>query len=476
MKNLQVPFWITTIAVFIGLILPILIQDGMFMDGMLYTSVSHNLANGYGSFWFPEFSDTWLKSGRSTFHEHPPLIFGIQSVFFYVLGDSMYVERFYILLTAIITAYFIIIIWRLITEDDSELKKTSWLPIFLWIIVPIVHWTFHSNMQENTMGIFDLAAVYFLLKSIKSNERQFLLILFSGFFIFLASLSKGVPSLFPIGAVGIYWLISKDISFLKAFSFTLLLILVPVVIYLLLMINDQAYDNLNFYINERLLNRIEVAPTVDNRLKTLMGLFSHLLHVIIFSTIMLGIFKLKKLDVSINKSTRNSILLFSGIGLSASLPLMITMVQKDFYFSHSIPYFAIAFALLLTPGIQQLICRIKKQNIGIKIFRITSISLLVLSLIITISFIGKKSRNENILNDVYVIGNSIPDKSIISVNPNFNDWGTQTYQMRYFHISFDKKKQHKYFMVKKGSKPASTDEYKIIPLETETYDLFVLDQ
>ena len=32
-------------------------MDGMFMDGVLYASVSNNLAQGYGSLWFLKFSE-----------------------------------------------------------------------------------------------------------------------------------------------------------------------------------------------------------------------------------------------------------------------------------------------------------------------------------------------------------------------------------------------------------------------------------
>jgi 4-amino-4-deoxy-L-arabinose transferase-like glycosyltransferase len=95
---------------FLGLILPVLIQDGFFMDGLLYTCVAKNQGNGIGSFWFPISDATWNVAGKTTFHEHPPLVFGIQSIFFEVLGNSMYVERFYSFLTACITALLIVAI------------------------------------------------------------------------------------------------------------------------------------------------------------------------------------------------------------------------------------------------------------------------------------------------------------------------------------------------------------------------------
>ena len=158
MKHL--PFRIFTLAIFIGLIIPLLVQDGMFMDGVLYTAVAKNQAEGFGSFWYPIFADTWNKHGVHTFHEHPPLVFGIQSLFFKIFGTSIYVERFYSLLSAIITAWLIHINWKALFQNQKHLIKFSWLPILFWIIIPICFWSFQNNMQENTMGIFTLCLLY----------------------------------------------------------------------------------------------------------------------------------------------------------------------------------------------------------------------------------------------------------------------------------------------------------------------------
>jgi hypothetical protein len=114
-NSLNTPFWLLAIAVMTGLTLPRLIQDGMFMDAMLYTSVAHNLSQGIGTFWFPQFSDYHI-AGLPAFHEQPPLFFGIQSSFFRLLGSSMYVERFYTFMMMVITAWLIVLFW----ENDLQ--------------------------------------------------------------------------------------------------------------------------------------------------------------------------------------------------------------------------------------------------------------------------------------------------------------------------------------------------------------------
>ena len=69
MKNSHWPFYITILALFIGIISPFMFTDGMFMDGLYYACISRNLALGIGSFWDLEFTETLGKH----FHEHPPL-------------------------------------------------------------------------------------------------------------------------------------------------------------------------------------------------------------------------------------------------------------------------------------------------------------------------------------------------------------------------------------------------------------------
>ena len=295
MKNKQLPFYILTLALFIGLIVPILIQDGMFMDGQLYTNVAKNMGNGIGTFWFPVADATWMMDGKATFHEHPPMVFAIQSVFFKVLGNSMYTERFYSFLTACITAVLIFLLWKELSKNNKEMRKFSWLPILLWIIVPVVQWTFQNNMQENTMGIFSLLSVIMIIKGLNKKKFTLLYICMAGAMVFLASLSKGVPGIFPIGTVGLYWLIYRKPKFYKAVIYTTVVAAIPTFIYFLLLQNPSAKESLSFYLNYRLLGRVESVPTVTNRFHTIIGLLSHLLPVLIICSV-LNFYFLEKID------------------------------------------------------------------------------------------------------------------------------------------------------------------------------------
>lgn len=87
----------------VALFVPALFMDGMFMDGLLYTCVGKNLGNGIGSFWDPQFSETYMRS----YHEQPPLMFGLLAVFFKIFGNGLYTERVYCLVMAVSCFFFI---------------------------------------------------------------------------------------------------------------------------------------------------------------------------------------------------------------------------------------------------------------------------------------------------------------------------------------------------------------------------------
>ena len=105
-------YWILTITVFVSLLIPALVQDGMFLDGITYAAISKNMANGYGSFFNPHYT----KILYPEFHEHPPLVFIVQSGFFKLFGDAFYTERIFSLCIAILTVIGITQCWRLVND------------------------------------------------------------------------------------------------------------------------------------------------------------------------------------------------------------------------------------------------------------------------------------------------------------------------------------------------------------------------
>lgn len=475
----QTPFWLLTLAVFIGLPGVTLIQDGMFMDAMLYTSVAHNEAQGFGNFWFPQFSKLNLNiEGIHSFHEQPPLVFGIQSVFFRIFGDSMYVERFYVLLTSCITAWLIHLLWRNIFKSREEVKRLSWLPIFLWITVPTVFWGAANNVHENTMGIFTLASVLCSFTACQTEKRAIGYWILSGLFIFLATLSKGFPGFFPLCVPLLFWLTTRNISFKKAITGSLILTAIPLLIYVVLFQVSPSRESLSIYLFKRALQRIAEAPTTNNRLQSLENLFMDLIPALGLLFIFGLIAKWKKVKYQFIPD-KKTIVFFMFVGIAGSAPLMLTMVQKAFYLLPSYPFFGIGFGLLIAPFVLQLQSRISLPAKGFRIFTVIGFLLLCSAVGAVAAMKGRDGRDADILHDTRIISKIVPGYATVAVTGNafYMDWELQCYLMRYYHISCDFKSAipYEYMILDKNEKPeVDLSPYRKLNQGLERYDLYRL--
>jgi 4-amino-4-deoxy-L-arabinose transferase-like glycosyltransferase len=470
--NKHTPFWLLAFSVLIGLTVPTLIRDGMFMDAMLYTSVSHNLSKGIGTFWFPQFSVHNI-AGLPSFHEQPPLVFGIQSLFFKVLGDSMYVERFYTFLTMCLTAMLMVVLWKQIFQKHQAGYNSGWLPLIFWISVPVCYWSYSNNMHENTMGIFTLCAILLVYKSFSTEKPLLIYLLPAGFFIFLASLSKGLPGFFPLAAPFLYWLLTGRISFRKSLYQTLFISVVPIVIYVILFFIPESRESLSLYFFRRALHRIHEVPTVEHRWYILWRLFTELIPQLILMGIFLLVAKLKRIKLNLSGRWRE-IIFFMALGISASFPLLLTLVQKGFYFVPALPFFAIGLSMIIAPVISELTGRILIHSRLQKALLVSASMLLITAIALSVMQYGKVRRNRELLHDVYLIGTVVPGGSTLSIPAKmWNDWDLQCNLVRYFNISLETGCNNDYCIIDRKIKPDSIPGYQKVDIETLQYDLYL---
>ncbi len=461
-QKTEIPFWLITISIVLVFTLSYLIQDAMFQDAMLYSSVSHNLGIGIGTFWFPQYS-TLNIAGLSSFHEHPPLVFGIQSIFYRMFGDSIYIERFYTLAMIILTMILINWLWKITIKNKPELSKFGWLPVLYWILVPIVQWNYRYNMLENTMGIFILLSFITSYYNLKYGSNKLLFWILSGFFVFLASFSKGIPGLFIIVVPFVYWLTTKRISFKQSALFTTILIGVPIVIYATLLLFPDSRDNLTTYFFKRVLWRIDSLPTAEYRLEIIVRVIMELLPVIIGTLIAYVFGKIKKIEMSENFKEASFFIL---TGFAGALPLTLTLCQRGWYLVPIFPYFAIGFALLTIPTLSLYVNTINIKTNGYKTFFIASCIVFVTAMTFTGTKYGKIGRDQDIVTDVYEIGKVVPKYSTITVPKemyNQYDFVLQGFLVRYFNISISPYQEYDYFLTEK--------KLKIKPLNYEKVDI-----
>jgi 4-amino-4-deoxy-L-arabinose transferase-like glycosyltransferase len=466
-------FLLLVIAVAILIVVPNLLKQGMFMDGQQYACVAKNLANHKGTFWKPFLSETWLIQGKNEFLEHPPLFYFIESFSFKVFGEFYLTEKLFSLFTFILHVLLIHLLYKEIANIDY--KKYTWIGIFCWSIIPIVSWVFQNNMIEELLSIFTLLSALFSIKAIHSNKFEFVYIVLSGLFVVFATLTKGLPGFFPILIPFLSFFVLKKSTLQKTIFHSLFLVSIPVLIYACIFIfNQEAKESLMFYINNRLLHRISEQPSTDYRLFTLVGLLQELLPLFGLISIIIIINKFKKTNFVIDSENKNTIVFFTLIGISASFPLMLTMVQNKFYFFPALPYFAIALGLLINVYIKQFFINIHLQKNKFLFFFIGCIAMMF-SITFSVKQINKFSRDEKIITDVNSIIKSVGHNKTIGVEKDvYYQWNFQFYLLRFGDISIaHAEKKYNYYISYKTTINEDTN-YLKSKLYLNNYTLYSL--
>lgn len=451
-------FWLFTFFIFFVLFLPSVLKDGMFLDGITYSAISKNLANGLGDF----FNPTYSKTIHTNFHEHPPLVFGIQSLFFKILGDSYYTERVFGLFITLLTFLGITLIWSLFWNKDRQ--KFSWIPVVFWISIPLVLWSYRNNLLENTMGLFTLFSSYFILKSL--IKKSWIYLIFGGLFIVLGLLSKGPVAFFPLSIPLIYGLVYKTKNY-SLLSFFILIILVVLISAFFIFMFPGLYENIAHYLSKQLFPAINNAReiTTNTRFFILFILLKELLFPIFLGA---GVFLLtysKKLAFSgVPKTT----VLFGLIAFAASIPLLISLKQRDFYLVPALPFFALSIGFFLEPHVQFLVSLIsEKVLMGLKKTIVFSFLILIGLLLFSDNGI---SRDSVLLSDIYKISAEINEGGIISSSKELQtNWLLIAYLSRIGYLSLDKNKQHQYLLITKGK--TYPKDYKKVNIDLELFCL-----
>ena len=214
-------------------------------------------------------------------------------------------------------------------------------------------------------------------------------------------------------------------------------------------------------------------PTSTFRLEILWRLFTESIPLFILFGLIRGIARWKKLQSQLFKFKSQAIF-FALIGLSASIPLTFTMVQKGFYLVPAFPYFAIAAAILIAPTFAVLLKKIN-TNLSGKPFLIASSFLLIIVLGFSWMQKGKFSREKSTMHDVYEIGEVVPKFSVLTVPIEMYDeydFILQGFLVRYFNISLDPFEKHEFFLVEKSMQFDVSEEYKKVDLDLKKYILF----
>lgn len=464
-KNKYLPFYFIVLALFIGLTAKSLFTGGMFMDGLWYAVIARNLSDGIGSFWDLSFSKTMYVH----FHEHPPLAFGLQSIFFTLFGDHILVERFYSFFTFLITGWIMVLIWK--RTVDKKYSSLAWLPLFFWVITPLITWCVSNNLLENTMMIFTSLAVLFIIKS--HDDKRWLNLSLAGVMLYLGFLTKGPVALFPLSLPFWILIINRNISF-KRFVIDTLVIsiaaLAPVLI--IYLIQPESIESLMAYFEKQVVGSLKNIQSVESRFYILENLLSNLIPVGILMLIAFLVNRRIKFE---NKKSKWAFSFFA-LGLSGVIPIMVSMKQSSFYMLAAIPFFCLAFADVIAPRVHYFTDKINYKGKGYRRFRWISYVLLTGTIIVTAVQTNRVDRDVVLVSDVKKVIEIVHDDVIITIPHEMSDyWNLHGYFQRYAKVSLDYDHQfdNKYLLVIKGYKGDLLEYFTKYPVELELYDLYV---
>jgi 4-amino-4-deoxy-L-arabinose transferase-like glycosyltransferase len=477
-KKMQERFqWTIWAIVFLVFFFSELVEYSMYIDGVWYAVIAQNLSVGKGTFWLPQFSETIFQN----FHEHPPLVFWLQSHFFKLLGNHWFTERVFCFVQYMVTALLISYLWTKMFKDRPRIQQWWIMPLLLWQVNLASYYFLPANLLENSLVIFDLLSIILLWKVIEHNHVFFHL-LGAAFCLILCFLSKGLVGLFPIGFLGLYWLIFRSNSIFRIIFQTSLLIMFSLCILgLLFWWQPLAFESLSNYWDIQVLASLKGERRLyffrDSRFYILGQLALVLLPMIIMVILNIGMIRFwKKMDLHIGsffKSKEGKLIqVFFLIGLSASLPLIVSPRQALPYLLPSIPFFSLAFggfAAHLLDDWWQIFMIKRGRFIPVlnKVLGFLVIGVLVLCLT---KLKTPNNRDSDIINDVEKIGSVIGKNQVISSN--HYDMYISGYLMRHNNISLDTlNHQHLYFITPKNQ-PLKLNNYEQIDIKTQIFDLY----
>lgn len=454
---------------FLGIVSVNLFSDGMFLDGLLYADISRNMADGLGSFWKPHFSYGIFNE----FYEHPPLALGLQSLWFKVFGDSIFVERFYSLSTFIIVGYLIVLIWGKFTGD----KKHGWIPLLLWITITNVTWAAANNMLENTMSIFVSLSLLFYLNSIEN--KRFLWIVLSGVSLSLGLLTKGFFCLYIWSVPFFMWVFMRQRTFLQMIKDSVLLVLCTLIpIVLLYLFIPAAQNNMLQYFIKQVVGSIQNEKTVDTRFAIIGKFFENIIAPVIIGIIVIVVSRLKNVPRHLLKENSKIALMFLTIVLSGIVPIMISMKQRSFYILTVYPLFVIGLAYYLYPILKLTINKMAIESKGFKIFKGITIGVFMISIGLSIGQINRVGRDKAMIYDCKAVITIVGRDNTINICPNmYSIWSLHGYFSRYGNVSLESNQNNicqYYLTLDDCNKEVLENNYDLVPIETEKYKLYKL--
>lgn len=430
-ERIHAAFFLAATGMFLLLVSPGLLTEGMFLDGLWYSSIADNLSSDLSRLWHLSYTNTI----NTEFYSHPPLAIWLESLWFAVLGEAFWVEKLCSFFSIVLAASVLVLIWKQLGFE----MKYSFLPLFFLVLVPDISWAATNNMLENTMMIFVLLTVLFMLKSY-DGKRKWLFVLLSSLTLFLSFMTKGFTGLYTLAFPFCMWLVRREETFMKMFCDTLwILFLFMLWFTLMVTLSDSAQTYFRNYFT-LVLNGVEVR-TVPSRFTIIYKFVSQLLPsvCILIMFVLYGIklrkngFRKEKNGIKIHKSLDLSVV-FMLLALCGVVPVMLSLKQRGFYVLTVYPFCAIAFSVLVLSNVKKMfeIWSDRTKNI---IFAL-SLFLFVSGIAANVFNFGRIGRDETKIEDMKVILRKVGRGDVVSVPLSMRrEYSLYGYYYRYGKVS-----------------------------------------
>ena len=431
-----------------------LLTRGMFMDGLIYTTVAANLAAGVGDWWHLTFTPTNIAE----FYGHPPLMMWLLSLWFKLFGTSMIAAKAYSVAVLLLTAALMVGVWKRLGFKTG----LGWLPLLLLALIPDVALAAHNNYLESTMTVFVLASVWLVLLGKGAGWH-----LLAGLMLALAFLTKGPTGLFPLALPALLWLFGERKGFGQAVAGTLTMVAgLAAPLALLWFCVPDAQEFLRRYIEDQVLDGCK--DMVTERTYIVTTLITHTF-VVLFIAVAAALFGLlnKKAPWRPTRDSWRRFGLMFALVLCGTLPMMVSTKQRAFYLLTVFPFVALAVAALLEP-----LVRHNENALQRPAMTVATVVVLLAAVITNVLHWQKPGRDKVMLADMDQIAPALQEGEMVGITPDLaSDNSLHGYYYFYHHVTLDANGAHRHLLT---TAAVSDNAYREVSLPTEEYKLYEL--
>jgi len=423
-----------------------LLRLGKHGDGIEYACVARNLAEGWGSFWKPYLSDTV----HPVFHEHPPLVFWIQSIGFRLFGDGAYFEAFYGLIIGLIILLCMALFWQRVRRDFQLPPIGSWWPMVLVTVLPLFTYFLQTNRIVITFTMLAIPAVYFSYRS--AFDRKFFILhgILSGVWIYLGFIAKGPVACFAFAVPVIAWIVFR-IGFFRAVISTLSAVttFAFIVFATFYLFPDSLAFWKGFWQAQVVLSLTSQRAAGDTHWYLVERWILEMIVPVIVVGVVMVVARVSFQQIRFNRQA----LFFLLIALAGSLPFLISTRQHARYILHSFPFFVLSLAFFadnVALGLENVLVNKRKIQAIVAVA-----AMMVFAVGITTMFHKKDyiARTRPFYTDFFLQAIKMPERILISVCPEdmiHSDWLFADMQ-RFYKVSLTGQMGNDYYIVDQHS-------------------------